>query len=94
MAPRDALTALAQPRQRVAHDREIGLAALGQFQRAVAAAEQLEAEERFERLGLMADRRRRQVQLLCRPLERQRSRRGLEGFQRVQRGQAAEFHRG
>src|SRR5690606_41996252 len=52
-------------------------------------AEQRQAEMRLERFHLMADRRRRHMQLGRGLAEAEMPRRGLESAQRVERGQAS-----
>ena len=73
----------------VPHGRQGGLAGLGQPERAGQAPEQRDAHLFLKRLDLVADRRRGDMQLLGGLGEAQMPRRGLEGAQRIERGQVA-----
>ncbi len=76
---------LAELREGVAHEREIDAADGGELEAAMAALEEAAAQALLEMADLMADRRRRQVELGGRPGEAQMPRRRLEGAQRMQR---------
>jgi len=63
------------------------LALVGQRKHAIGPVEQRDAEEFLQHFHLVADRRRRDVELMTRPDEAQMARRGLEAAERVERRQ-------
>ena len=73
----------------VAHRREIGLTLVGQQQRPVETAEELEPQVRLQALDLMTDRRLGDVQFLGGAGERKMARRGLEDAERIKGRQTA-----
>ena len=75
----------------VAQARQQQDAGRAQLQLAVMADEEFVAQAVFQRANLMADRRRRDVELRCRVLEAEQSARRLEGAQPVQ-GQSRDRH--
>jgi hypothetical protein len=82
------------PIQRVADHSKIFAAGLGNHQPLALAIEQLDAERALQRLDLMADGALGDAQFFRRPGEALAPRRRLEGFQCVQRGQAAQHSHG
>ena len=80
-----ALGALHQPVEDVAHDRQIVLTDLGELDPAADAAEQRTAELRFETLDAMADRALGEIELFGSLGEARMPRGGLEGAQGVER---------
>ena len=75
--------------QCIAHDGEVVAAGFGDDQPLAFAIEQLDAELRFQRLDLMADRALRDAQFFGGAREALMPRRGLEGLECVQWRQAA-----
>ena len=77
------------PIQRIADDREIFAAGLGDDKPLPLAIEQLETERFFQRLDLLADGALGDVQLFRRAREAFAARRSLEGLEGIERRQAA-----
>ena len=73
----------------IAHDPKIGAAGLGDYQPLPLAIEKLQPKLRFQRFHLMADGSLRDEKLLGGAREASVPGRSLEGFQSVERGQAA-----
>ncbi len=81
-----ALCGVGQLLECLLHTRQVCHAGRGQHQRLGLAQEQLHAEAFLQRLDLVADGGRRDVQLVGRPREAEMPGRNLESSQRIQRG--------